>query len=182
MPARCKHAKNLQSTLQQCLSKSKFDKTPHDFMPEGDLADLIPITKIGLCLEAKRRDSDLVEYIDRDARKAFATATFARLNTHVAMNWFKRRGLTDNDLPLTKQKAKVQRSSWREIFYDEQWKFCAPIFNTDGNNHDLEEADIVPFVEMSRPLVEGSFGQVFSAMVHRKHMLPVSEEMLSVQK
>ncbi|KAF1924144.1 uncharacterized protein M421DRAFT_8979 [Didymella exigua CBS 183.55] len=167
-------AKTLKQTLQSRLIKSEFDKTPHSFIPEGIVEELITRKSIAQCLRASREQLELIDYTFAFARKAFAIATFARLNTHVAMNWFKRTGMTDDDLPFTVQSEEFRRSSWRTHFYDEQWKFFAPIFDTGKYNHDFEEARILPVVSKLRVAGSGAFGEVCQYEIHTKHLQPIA--------
>lgn len=171
---RSTYTRNLQKALQTRLIKSDFDRTPHSFIPEGVVEELITWRIIAQCLGATKEDEELVNYTFNSAKKAFAIATFARLNTHVAMNWFKRTGKTDDDLPFTQQSEEFRRSSWRTHFYDEQWKFCAPVFDTEEYNHDFDEARILPIVSKLRVADPGAFGEVCQYEVHMNHIKPVS--------
>lgn len=116
----------------------------------------------------------LVGYTFQHAKKAFAISTWAKINTHLAMNWFMTKNLTDKDLPFKGLTAEWTRSSWRPQFFDEQWKFCAPIFDTTKYTLDFEEGHILPILSVTRVGGSGAFGEVSQYKLHENHMKPVS--------
>ena len=86
------------------------------------------------------------------------------------------RSLTDKDLPFKELTAEWTRSSWRPHFFDEQWKFCAPIFDTTKYILEFEEARILPILSVTRVGGSGAFGEVPQYKLHENHMKPVSSQ------
>jgi hypothetical protein len=84
--------------------------------------------------------------------------------------------MDDRDLPISYQHNR--RMPWLSEFCDEQWKFLAPVFSTTQYNHNLEEAHIIPFVRKSQSSGEGSFGVVSQYVVHKRHIDPVSAQLV----
>ncbi|CAO2649036.1 Nn.00g099850.m01.CDS01 [Neocucurbitaria sp. VM-36] len=166
----------LRSLITKALEKSTFDKTPHKFVPEGIIDKLVTDLSVRESLRIANptpEENELVEFIVLRAKKAFATTVSCKLNANRAMRWFKRNDIDDNDLPIKQQTDLWKSSDWRSDFYDEQWKFFAPIFSTIEYSHDLEEAHILPFVAKSVDSGRGSFGVVSRYSVHKNHLKPV---------
>ncbi|KAH7233691.1 hypothetical protein BKA59DRAFT_549900 [Fusarium tricinctum] len=56
-------------------------------------------------------------------------------------------------------------------FIHHQWSFCAPIFSTHRENHDIDEEAILPFIEKDLASAdEGAFGQVMKYKIHESHL------------
>lgn len=168
-----RHAKSLNESLRRRSQLCAFSKTPHEFVPKGVIDDLVTEKTIRKCLIVGTDHAALVDFIFRHAKVAFTIATFARLNSHRVMNWFKKHGYSDDDLPIMEQTSEW-KISWRTYFYDEQWRFCAPVFNPKIHIHDFKEAFILPVVSMSSVGDQGGFSRVFQCEIHGDHMYPVS--------
>jgi hypothetical protein len=171
----CKKAGRLRDALRDVSVRSAFDRTPHEFVPEGEVEKLIhKKSVIRGCLQSERGDkyTHLVDYIFGHARKAFAVATFAKINSHKAMKWFMKKKLGDKDLPIVNEKPDWTKS-WRNDFFDAQWRFFAPVFSTSIHSHDIEKAQILPVVAMPHVAGQGAFGEVSQFLVHRAHVRPV---------
>ncbi|OAL55166.1 hypothetical protein IQ07DRAFT_498642 [Pyrenochaeta sp. DS3sAY3a] len=80
---------------------------------------------------------------------------------------------SDDDLPIREQVGPWTQS-WRTYFYDEQWRFCAPVFDPTKHIHDFDEALILPVVSMSPVGDQGAFGMVSQYEIHESHIKPVS--------
>jgi hypothetical protein len=109
----CKKAGRLRDALRDVSVRSAFDRTPHEFVPEGEVEKLIhKKSVIRGCLQSERGDkyTHLVDYIFGHARKAFAVATFAKINSHKAMKWFMKKKLGDKDLPIVNEKPDWTKS------------------------------------------------------------------------
>lgn len=173
----CNKTKNLVTKLRDASVRSAFDKTK--FVPEGIIDELINKKMIKSCLvlgkeqTSRKEQANLVNFIFKKAKKAFAVATFAKINSHRAMRWFMKKGLSDQDLPILEQTADWKQS-WRTEFYDCQWQFFAPIFSTTIHSHDFVEAQILPVVSISHNTRRGAFGEVSQHELHMNHMEPVS--------
>ncbi|KAF4494301.1 HET-domain containing protein [Fusarium agapanthi] len=56
-------------------------------------------------------------------------------------------------------------------FLEKQWWFCAPVFNSEQVNHDVNLSAILPFTEAhSDTADEGAFGQVLKYTIHESHI------------
>jgi predicted CoA-binding protein len=167
-------AVKINAKMRKRSKLSAFNKTVHEFVPHGIVDELITKKVIRGCLRVKRGEHiALVDFIFRRAKTAFAIATFARLNSHRVMNWFLENNFSDEDLPVKEQKGPWTQS-WRVNFYDEQWRFCAPIFDPSEHVHDFKEALILPVVSMSPVGGQGAFGIVSKCEIHGDHIIPVS--------
>ena len=166
---------SLRDLLYDNLVMSRFDNTPHRFVPEGILHELITEEAIRTALSiAKPNEQNFVDFIRTHAKKTFATMVMARYDvakTIKDMRWLQSHGRDDNDLPIVK--LDDWPKPWRRDFYDEQWKFTAAVFSPSKYNHDLEEARILPFISETTDGGQGSFGVVTRHVIHRNHMVPV---------
>jgi hypothetical protein len=164
----------INAELRKKSKLSAFNKTAHEFVPNGIVDELITEKAIRGCLKARRGEHiALVDFIFTHAKTAFAIATFARLNSHRVMNWFRKHEFSDEDLPV-KEQTGPWTQSWRVDFYDAQWRFCAPVLNLSKHIHDFEEALILPVVSMSPVGGQGAFGMVSQYEIHGNHIVPVS--------
>jgi hypothetical protein len=167
-------ARWINDELRKKSKLSAFNKTAHEFVPNGIVDGIVTKKAIRGCLLVKREEQiALVDFIFRRAKTAFAIATFARLNSHRVMNWFLKHEFSDEDLPV-KEQIGPWTQSWRVDFYDAQWRFCAPVFNPSMHIHDFEEALILPVVSMSPVGGQGAFGMVSQYEIHGDHMVPAS--------
>jgi hypothetical protein len=167
--------KPLRGLLYNSLVKSRFDKTPHMFAPEGILEELITEETIRsyLCI-AEPKEQELIDFVRFRARKVFATMVYVwyTADTSVkALKWLNSRRRDDTHFPI------VRQSDWKKPwfqgeFYEAHWKFFAPIFSTDYYN-DLEETHILPFISETTNGGEGSFGVVTRYTIHKHHLRPV---------
>ncbi|RYO26457.1 hypothetical protein AA0111_g7946 [Alternaria arborescens] len=162
----------INAELRKKSKLSAFNKTAHEFVPNGIVDELITEKAIRGCLKARKGEHiALVDFILTHAKTAFAIATFARLNSHRVMNWFLKHEFSDEDLPV-KEQTGPWTQSWRVDFYDAQWRFCAPVLNLSKHIHDFEEALILPVVSMSPVGGQGAFGMVSQYEIHGNHIVP----------
>lgn len=160
------------------MVKSVFDRTPHKFIPNGIVEELVTEKAIRKSLYPRHANPNdeakaLIRFIYQRARRAFAVAVFCQLNTIRAMRWFKANNLGDDDLPI-REHTDQWKTSWQSEFYDEHWRFFAPTFSTTQRSHNLEDAHILPFVARAVEYGRGSFGVVTQYSVHKNHMNTVS--------
>jgi hypothetical protein len=168
--------RSLRNVLYESLVKSRFDKTPHMFAPEGILDKLITEEAIrGYLGIAQPKEQTLIDFIRVRAKKAFATMVYVFYDADKsakALKWLQNHKRDDDHLPI------VRQSDWKKPwfqgeFYEAHWKFFAPIFSTGQHNHDLEEAHILPFISEATNGGEGSFGVVKQYTIHENHIRPV---------
>jgi hypothetical protein len=102
---------SLRDVLYVNLMKSKFDKTPHKFAPEGILDKLITEEAIRDYLRiAQPREQELIDFIRLCAKKAFATmvmVSYAPDKAIKAIKWLQNHKRDDGSLPI------VRQSDWK---------------------------------------------------------------------
>ncbi|KAJ3962809.1 hypothetical protein N0V92_000497 [Colletotrichum tropicale] len=143
-------------------------------------------------------DKALINFIHAHSKKVFATAYYALggvggsslLDTMV---YFRRHNFTDRALPINdiqkvdetrKAKSKLPfpfdfnedprlQRVWRRMhirsFYQNQWKFLAPVFSRERFHHTLHPDVILPFVWNSTVTKEGRFSKVHQVEIHKGH-------------
>lgn len=167
----------LRSLIRDKLLKSAFDKTPHNFVPERTIEGIITEDIIKRSLKItnpSNKENEVVEFVKTRAKKTFAIVVFSKQDDIMSViRSLKRRGIDDSQLPI-KNKERLGSKDWASDFYEDQWRFFAPIFSTDNYNYDLEECHILPFVSKDMDSGRGSFGMVSKYLVHQNHLLPVS--------
>lgn len=167
---------SLRTALLRVSRKSMFDTTPHPFVPEGEVDRIVNAEAVMTSLNPTQplsTDRELLDFILARAKKVFAIAVLAQSPLTKAMEWFKAKSIDDSQLPIKTQTTRWS-AKWRGEFYDHQWRFFAPVFVTTNYSHTFEEARILPFISMSLVSDEGAFGEVSRAVIHERHMLPVS--------
>ena len=167
----------LRDSLSKELVEGVFDKVPQEFVPEGAVQRCMNHKKVRTALGIKipnEEEEELINFIVKQAPKAFAVTVVAKLNANRAMRWLKQNGYTDDNLPVPAKTA-VWQQSWQAEFYKAQWMFFATVFSTTNYGHNLQEAHIIPFVKKIGDVGHGSFGIVSQYAVHKDHMDPVSQ-------
>jgi hypothetical protein len=167
----------LRETLRQRSIRSEFHKTSHDFVPEGVIDEVITFDQVESCLNIRDPSTEsyeLVRFVMTGAKRAFATAIFAKIDVKLTLEWLRAEGLDDNKLPV-KQRSKNLRKGWKGDFCENQWRFFAAEFDSTKHSHIFDEALILPFLKTSVVTGEGSFGEVSRTEIHPNHMKPVSE-------
>lgn len=97
---------SLWEILRECLVPSKFDKTHHQFVPEGSLDRVITKDSILAAMDVEQptgEDDLLVEFILKRAKKVFAISVFIELEGSTlrrAMLLFKDTEFNDTKLPI----------------------------------------------------------------------------------
>ncbi len=189
----------LQESLGDKIYKnfvnSQFnDEDPKSYLPEGCIDKLVTRASIGEALSQGlvsmplREREELVQFIERKAKKVFAITMIVIMDGKklcLAMKDFMRYDFGDDSkhLPLSQEARKDNwprplafrnKELWNRLrlfkFHDEQWKFFVPIFSKAKFHYDLEWRHILPFqsVKGSQPKT-GSFGKVFEVEIHEAH-------------
>ncbi|KAI4663972.1 uncharacterized protein J4E79_003472 [Alternaria viburni] len=161
----------LRMLIVDNLILSGFEKTPHRFLPEGVIDDIV--TEERLLIQVPSPDEDkLLDYIKLRAKKIFAILIYIRPHSmRSALDWWRKKDMGDRDLPFRIQPA-WKKQSWFTDFQESQWTFLAPIFSTAGYNHDLHEEHILPFISKEWDADRGSFAVVSRYTIHNKHLHP----------
>jgi hypothetical protein len=172
----------LRETFRERAIRSAFDKTPHDFVPEGVVQEVVTRDQVQQCLKISScstpEHDDLIRFVMAGAKKAFAVAIFAKNDVEKTLKWLRYEDISDQSLPIIKPKKKSWTSGWRGDFLENQWKFFAPTINTAKHSHVFEEAFILPVIKTSVVTGKGSFGEVSCTEVHPGHMKPVRKSKL----
>jgi hypothetical protein len=137
---------------------------------------------------------EVMTFILKEAQKVFAIWVLVGikgLKLYAIMELFRANNACDNDLPLKEDRIPsftISKESNENVcfiagndaFCDEddiyrfcrtQWEFCAPVFHCVKENHDLNEAAILPFTEKHLTSAnEGAFGQVLKYTIHKCHI------------
>lgn len=167
----------LRPLITDKLLESVFVKTPHRFIPEGTIHEIVTeeIVRASLDMEGSTKADGMVGFIMKRAKKVFSIVVYMKLDDIPgAIKWLKKNGVEDKTLPVKDPKT-LSKRDWGSEFCENQWKFLAPTFSTTEYNHDLEKLHILPFVSGGSDSGRGSFGVVSQYTIHRNHLVPVSE-------
>ena len=183
---------SLIDSLYDATVLSRFEKTPHEFIPQGSFERIITIKTIQGALYEMMDEVDeaLIYYIMNNARKLFAITVLTRLERSeyltLAMRLFRDHNFSDENLPIEspsisedgqfdlsahplRRLGKLWSRANIRTFCREQWQLLAPIFSTDITNLDLGE-HIIPFINDNDKARQRSFGSVSRYTVHPDHM------------
>ncbi|OAL53853.1 hypothetical protein IQ07DRAFT_596836 [Pyrenochaeta sp. DS3sAY3a] len=167
---------SLRTTLWEHSTESAFTTPPKRFIPRDAIESIITLNNVQTTLGITQENDPLVQFVMQHAKRSFAIAVYARINVKNAMKWLMKINIGDSDLPFNYTKKK---SPWRGDFYDNQWTFLARPFKSTELNHDFEANEILPFQEFVLVSQDGSFGDVYRAVIHDGHIEPagtVNEE------
>ncbi|KAI9656046.1 MAG: hypothetical protein M1821_005107 [Bathelium mastoideum] len=186
-------------TLAFAMERSKFDKTPHYFLPQGAFDANISRVSIMEEMGITQSDNALVDFVDTKARKVFVITASIEPKKKLrqkAMLWFFKSNLHDEKLPINKwsgEKFRVNKEkniphSFASIegkvededgkfwtmskiydFQEMQFRFLAPVLSTDRPNHNLWDHTL-PFIAKKATYAEGSFGMVSAYTIHSSHV------------
>lgn len=193
----------LPDQIHDAFDVSKFEDRDVNFLPKGSIETLISrenmesIIKI-MGEQAVEETGSLMQYILNTARKVFAIAVHSGIQGKplmMAMDMLKRDGISDESLPLQKERLhQLQHQEfpagtddsdtvtdpggeqiWGNarigLFCDNQWKFLAPVFSLEEANHDFHQRAILPFIDkVEISSGQGSYGKVFKCKIHHLHM------------
>jgi hypothetical protein len=166
-------ARKLKTYLNKKMASGVFNNVQRKFVPEGVVQEVLQrqVVKKALGVEDPTAEHiELIDYIMDGAQKTFAVAVMAEINANRAMRWFKYNSMKDCDLPIREEQSEQWQDSWHFDFYNKQWEVFVPVFSTTRSSHDLEEAQIIPFVKKIREIGHGSFGVVSQYAIHKAHM------------
>jgi hypothetical protein len=110
----------LLDILQKQLVLSKFDKTPHRFIPEGVLARILTEECILDSMSIRTpniEDKSIVDFISKKARKLFGISIFCEFEPkklRSAMALFKDGDFDDNQLPVREARANATETGLSE--------------------------------------------------------------------
>ncbi|KAF9775977.1 hypothetical protein IL306_005885 [Fusarium sp. DS 682] len=187
--------------IRRTLVNSSFHQPPRQFCPEGSLDVLITSDFIIQALYNGNPPNAIPEEIEKvitftlqQARKIFAifiVIGIKNLKLYAFMEIFRSNGTCDDGLPFKEdhlsgfiisdeireniESLLDDRLFWDladiDDFYQTQWEFCAPVFNSETSNYDLDYEAILPFTE--KHLIrgnEGAFSRVVKFTIHERHI------------
>jgi len=169
--------------------EDKFDGPGKTFIP-ADIIKGITIstirTELGL---GEDEEKELVEWIARHARRAFATVVLcgvSQRNLLKTMKQFKekeekeKKGFQDDKLPLHKTRVDKRHPAFpadvwksklsRDDFFNKQWGLLAPVFHDGQYEYNLFPNSTLPFIEKDDDPKKGSFGEVSRIEIHPAHL------------
>ncbi|WJG35684.1 uncharacterized protein FOBCDRAFT_241613 [Fusarium oxysporum Fo47] len=181
-----------RNTVRHLLENSVISEAK--FLPESEIKKLVTPAKIKLLLPNAK--SELVDFICRDAKKLFMTASLHHGNLHDIMSTFKYHGMTDENLPIrdltsedkycdihteglqrvcSHDKALEAFHRWDShdvwTFYNDQWTFCAPILDMECSSQEFHAKHVLPFIEKGTTQKDGHFSTVCEAVIHPSHQI-----------
>ncbi|WJG37203.1 uncharacterized protein FOBCDRAFT_245552 [Fusarium oxysporum Fo47] len=182
----------LRNTVRHSLKRSVLSEA--SFLPESQIKELVTPDKIKVLLPNAK--PELVDFICKHAKKLFLTASLHHGNLQDIMDTFKYHGMTDKELPIrdltsenkycdvhteglqrvcSHEKALEAFHRWDThdvwTFYNDQWKFCAPILDMECSSQEFHTKHILPFIEKGTTQKDGHFSTVFQAAIHPSHQI-----------
>ncbi|KAF5667402.1 serine threonine kinase [Fusarium denticulatum] len=182
----------LRNTIRHSLQNSVINETC--FLPESDINNLVTSDKTKLLLPNAK--PELIDFICKDAKKLFLIASLYHGNLQGIMGTFRHHGMTDKYLPIrdltsedrycdvhteglqrvcSHEKALEAFHGWdaHDVwnFYNDQWKFCAPILNMECSSQEFHPKHILPFIQKGTTQKDGHFSTVVEAVIHPSHQI-----------
>ncbi|KAK7996693.1 hypothetical protein PG989_004733 [Apiospora arundinis] len=159
----------LRQSIEQAFVESALDRK--EFLPRSSFETIVAPDvvrhTIGLLSEEKSNSAALSEFAAKQARKSFAIlVVIANENIISALESLRMHGFTDGNLPIPQllvgDRDKMRDADkhldfardqpWNEAmlgnFFNEQWKFLAPVFGQNFPPKALPSRSISPIVEM----------------------------------
>ncbi|KAI1120205.1 kinase-like domain-containing protein [Nemania abortiva] len=171
-----------------------------DFLPQDSFQSLITTEIVQRIIESSTEDDSiaqsLVEFVITKARKLFAILAVTGIDILPALKSLQHYDFTDDYLPISRDIdldncningvdmkcthppafIVFHNSPWDTVtlrmFYNEQWKFLAPVFSHDRRTQKLHPKCILPFIKppLSRePRKSSFFSDVYQVQIHPSH-------------
>lgn len=189
---------DLENKIVRVLSESKFDARDHHFLSHNLIEDLIRPQTIsqelgfedeedendGEPLSLTQSEQDLVDWIDSEAKKVFATTVQCGVGQNklrASMEAFRENGFNDKALPVSNHRdtpkrdlplhfpPKIWTPKRRHSFWEHQWKCLTPVFAEKDYNYDLDAECILPFIWKDEEYKQGAFSLVYKVKIHPAH-------------
>jgi hypothetical protein len=190
-----------EDTTREAIGFYNMDRK---FLVKGIFKALVTKVSISKAIGFRTELDSLVTFVVERAEKVFATLVsmgLSKENLLTAIRLFKEHHFDDSKLPIEKQEGNGSstdigpnhsnrtkgifdtlepngRKFWKpckvDAFYENQWKFLAPIISTAPKerqtDYDLSFHNILPFIfKDPNEGGKGSFGEVNKYMVHHDH-------------
>lgn len=187
--------KAFRESIVKAYVESAIDH--QDFLPQDSLQSLITAEIVQKVIESLSEDGSmtqiLVEFVVAKAKKLFAILAVTGMEIIPALKSLQQYDFMDYHLPISRDVYReidnVDKKSnhppafnvfhsppWDmailRMFYNEQWKFLAPVFSRDRRTQQLQPQCILPFIEspLSRELRKSSFfSDVYQVQIHPSH-------------
>ncbi|KAI0517532.1 kinase-like domain-containing protein [Xylaria bambusicola] len=171
-----------------------------DFLPLDSFQSLITAESVQRVIKSLTEDNSiiqtLVEFVIMKAKKVFAILAVTGMEIIPALESLQQYEFTDAHLPITRDidlhNCKINNvdrecnhppafnafhsSPWDMVmlrtFYNEQWKFLAPVFSHDRRTQNLQLKCILPFIEppfSHEPRKSSFFSDVYQVQIHPSH-------------
>lgn len=184
---------SLLDRIHCSLVPSVFDHETRKFCPENQFATLLTNDDIKRKLGEANSDtqSELIEWVYKNAKRIFAIMTHSRTFGHDALRSLQRLrevGLTDIHLPITEEgisakglkfpleiwegKEKGEDLQALDDFYQKQWAFLPPVFSQEYFHYELQPSAIFPFIgktEGRKDFKKTAFSEVRRYTIHEAH-------------
>jgi serine/threonine protein kinase len=116
-------------------------------------------------------------WVTENAHKTFANALISDFDSEelaAFMLKFTSRGFTDANLPSIEDIRSISNIiglsiAKKKMFYNNRWKFLAPIFFSDQHEYLLSDESILPFTKDPAMSQRGAFGTVSKVWIHQDH-------------
>ncbi|KAJ4245299.1 hypothetical protein NW762_014170 [Fusarium torreyae] len=171
------------------LVPSKFDDRTEYFLPEDSVSKILNRESVrgAMKIESLPENDKLVDFILTKAPKVFLISIFSGLEEetlHLAMTSVQEANLTDVYLPIS-DLFDFQMPEWTPVmannFYQQQWKFLAPVFTPDQFYYLFDPLCILPVIEKGKELKVGGISQVTKVEIHKAHFKANDAEIVGHQ-
>ncbi|KAI0140487.1 hypothetical protein GGR57DRAFT_425286 [Xylariaceae sp. FL1272] len=187
----------VRDLLPRSYAVSRFNSDRgEDFLPASFVERLLPdedtitreIGQKNLETIPSHKSQRLVEWIQDEAPRLFLILIQMNLGEDLlfkSMKAFKRKKLTDSDLPLdhptcdstscpkgqcTIFPLREQGAWYRRAFGITQWIFLSPVFKRDKSDYDCHHKAILPFIQKGiENASTGGFSTVYKVTIHADH-------------
>lgn len=189
--------KALRESIMKAFVESAIDH--QDFLPQDSFQDLITPETIQRVIESSVGNEGispkLVEFVAQKARKLFAIVAITSTEIIPAFESLRQYDFTDENLPISRDTVNdncdinsIDRKCSHSLsfnvfhnlpwdrftitsFYNEQWKFLAPVFAHDRRIQQLPPKCILPFIEAPQGQDRKSsfFSDVYQVKIHPSH-------------
>ena len=190
--------KAFRESIVKAYVESAIDH--QDFLPQDSFQSLITAEIVQRVIKSSTEDDSitrtLAEFVIMKARKLFAILAVTGIEIIPALESLQQYDFSDDHLPITRDinpdNCKINNvdrecnhppafnvfhsSPWDMVmlrmFYNEQWKFLAPVFSHDRRTQKLQLKCILPFIEpplSHEPRKSRFFSDVYQVEIHPSH-------------
>ncbi|KAH6652866.1 kinase-like domain-containing protein [Truncatella angustata] len=170
-----------------------------DFLPQGSFQSLVTPERVKDVFDFSAGKNGispkLVNFVVQKARRLFAILAMTGTEILPALESLRQYNFTDEDLPISRDTINdncditntdrkcshlppfsvFHKPPWDRLtllrFYNEQWKFLAPVFPNDCRNQQLSIKCILPFIKapLGGERKSSFFSDVYQVKIHPSH-------------